>query len=211
MPWRSVLDDSLEIRPARVGDAPAIAALIIEGFGHDFGGKLRTPAGRRVMERIHTLPGRLTGVFVLCPAGGAPIAMAGLRTREAGAQIGWAEDQITMEEFGVLPALWVELRALFSEPPVYYVRGDESFIYNVVVTAAWRGKGAGDRLLEHLHREAERRGKRRVLLEVAANNHHAIRLYQRHGYTIARVRRGLLAWLHLGVAPRLLMAKTLRT
>jgi ribosomal protein S18 acetylase RimI-like enzyme len=204
------LTDNLQIRAARIGDAAAIAALILEGFGQDYGGKLLTPAGRRMMERIHALPGRLTGVFVLCPEGGSPVAMAGLRTREVGAQIGWAEEQITMEEFGIGAALWLELRASLSEPPIYMVRSDEGFIYNVVVTASWRGKGIGDRLLAYLHTEAERRGKRRVLLEVTATNTHAIRLYQRNGYGIVKTRRGLLAMFRIGVPPRLLMAKTLR-
>jgi len=203
------LTDSLLIRPARSVDAPAIAALLLEGFGGEYGGNLRTPAGRRLMERIHALPGRLTGVFVVVPEGGTPVGMAGLRTRESGAQTGWAEEQITMEELGLGPALWLELRATLSEPPTYQVRGDEAFLYNVVVTAAWRGMGVGDRLLRHLHAEAERRGKRRVLLEVAASNQHALGLYQRHGYTIARKRRGVLAWLGLGIPPRLLMSKSL--
>ncbi len=204
------MTDSLQIRPARIGDAPAVAALLLEGFGQDYGGKLLAPAGRRMMERIHALPGRLTGVFVLAPEGHAPIAMAGLRTREVGAQIGWAEEQITMEEFGVGAALWLELRATLSEPASYIVRGDEAFVYNVVVTAAWRGKGIGDRLLQQLHLEAERRGKRRVLLEVSATNQHALRLYERNGYAVVRSRRGFLSLLRLGVPPRLLMAKTLR-
>ena len=204
------MTDNLQIRAARIGDAPTIAALLLEGFGQDYGGKLLTPAGRRMMERIHALPGRLTGVFVLCPEGGAPVATAGLRTREVSAQIGWAEEQITMEEFGVGAALWIELRASLSEPPIYMLRGDEAFIYNVVVTAAWRGKGIGDRLLAHLHAEAERRGKRRVLLEVAATNTHAIQLYRRNGYGIVKTRRGLLSLVRLGVSPRLLMDKTLR-
>ncbi len=204
------MTETLLIRPARTVDAPTIAALLLEGFGGEYGGKLRTPAGRRLMERIHALPGRLTGVVVAAPEGGAPVGMAGLRTRESGAQTGWAEEQITMEELGLGPALWLELRATLSEPPNYQVRGDEAFLYNVVVTAAWRGMGVGDRLLAHLHAEAERRGKRRILLEVAATNKHALGLYQRHGYTIARKRRGLLSWLGFGVPPRLLMSKSLQ-
>ena len=203
------MTDSLQVRPARVGDAAAVASLLLEGFGQDYGGKLLTPAGRRTMERIHALPGRLAGVVVIAPEGGIPVGMAGLRTREAGAQTGWAEEQITMEELGLGPALWLELRASLSEPTSYQVRGDEAFLYNVVVTGPWRGKGVGDRLLHYLHAEAERRGKRRVLLEVAANNHHAQRLYERHGYTVVRKRRGVLSWFGLGVPPRLLMSKTL--
>ena len=205
-----MVDRNFQVRLARSGDAPVVAALLLEGFGQDYGGKLRTPAGQRMMERVHALPGRLTGVFVLEYPGGPPIAVAGLRTREVHAQIGWAEEQITYEEFGVGAAVWLELRASFSEPPAYQVRGDEAFIYNVVVTAAWRGKGAGDVLLDHLHGEAERRGKRQVLLEVAANNQHALRLYERHGYRVVRSRRGVLSWLRLGIPARLLMAKRLQ-
>ncbi len=201
--------DSLQVRPARVGDAAAVASLLLEGFGQDYGGKLLTPAGRRTMERIHALPGRLTGVFVIAAPGESPVAMAGLRTREMSGQLGWAEEQITMEEFGIGAALWLELRASLSEPAMYSVRGDEAFIYNLVVTAAWRGRGLGDCLLDHLHVEAGRRGKQRSVLEVASNNPYAISLYKRHGYDIVRRRRGLLSLLRLGVPPRLLMAKTL--
>ena len=201
----------LTVRPARVSDAAAIAALLLEGFGHEYSGKLRTPAGRRMMERIHMLPGRLTGVVMIEPDGGVPIGMAGLRTREVRAQVGWAEDQITMEELGIGPAVWLELRASLSEPGTYNPRGDEAYIYNVVVTASWRGKGAGDRLLEYLHVEAERRGKRCVLLEVVSTNLYARHLYERHGYRVVRERRGLLTLLHVGVPPRLLMSKLLRT
>ena len=201
--------DSLQVRPARVGDAAAVASLLLEGFGQDYGGKLLTPAGRRTMERIHALPGRLTGVFVIAAPGEPPVAMAGLRTREMSGQLGWAEEQITMEEFGIGAALWLELRASLSEPPVYSVRGDEAFIYNLVVTASWRGRGLGDCLLDHLHAEARRRAKQRIVLEVASNNPYAINLYKRHGYDIVRRRRGLLSLFRLGVPPRLLMAKTL--
>ena len=200
----------LTVRPARPGDAAAIADLLLEGFGHEYSGKLRTPAGRRMMERIHTLPGRLSGVFVLTLDGGPAIGMAGLRTREVRAQAGWSEDQITIEELGIGPALWLELRASLSEPGSYQPRPDEAYIYNVVVTAPWRGKGISDRLLDYIHTDACRRGKQRVLLEVVSTNLHARHLYERHGYTVLRQRRGLLSLLRLGVPPLLLMSKPLR-
>jgi ribosomal protein S18 acetylase RimI-like enzyme len=203
------LSDNFVVRPARLDDAKAVAALLLEGFGNEYGGTLLTPAGRHMMERIHALPGRLTGIFVLSPPEGDPIAVAGLRTREVRAQAGWAEEQITIDELGLGRAIWLELRASLSEPSTYQPRGDEAYIYNVVVTRSWRGKGAGDRILEFLHGQAERRGKRRVLLEVVATNYHARRLYERHGYRILRSRRGLLSVFRLGVPPRLLMAKDL--
>jgi ribosomal protein S18 acetylase RimI-like enzyme len=203
------LGDSLVVRPARIDDARTIAALLLEGFGHDYGGALLAPAGRQMMERIHALPGRLTGVFVVAPTGGQPVAIGGLRTREVRAQTGWADEQITIEELGLSRALWLELRASLSEPPTYQPRGEEAYIFNVVVTHSWRGRGVGDQLLAHLHAEAERRGKRRALLEVVATNQYARRLYQRNGYSILRSRRGLLSMLRLGIPPRLLMVKQL--
>jgi ribosomal protein S18 acetylase RimI-like enzyme len=199
------VSDDLVVRPARVADAAAIAALLVEGFGHEYGGL----AGQRMMQRIHTLPGRLTGIVVLESPAGDVVAMAGLRTREVRPPSGWAEDQVIFEELGIGRAIWLELRASLTEPPTYLPRGDEGYIYNVVVTHAWRGKGAGDRLLAFLHAEAERRGKRRVLLEVVATNAFARRLYERHGYQVERTRRGLLSLLRLGVPARLLMVKTL--
>ncbi len=205
-----MIDDSVIVRPARVSDASAIADLLLEGFGHDYGGKLRTPEGRRMMERIHKLPGRLAGIFVVSVAGGPAIAMAGFRTREVRSMLGWMEEQITIEEIGLGTALLLELRASLSEPGSYHPQGDEAYLYNVVVTAAWRGKGISDHLLEYLHQEAERRGKRRVLLEVVATNGWARRLYERQGYTVVRTRRGLLSLLRLGIPPRLLMARNLR-
>jgi ribosomal protein S18 acetylase RimI-like enzyme len=192
-----------------MADAAAIAALLIEGFGHEYGTNLRTPEGRRMMERIHKLPGRLTGIFVVSIAGSPPVAMAGFRTREIRSSQGWMEEQITIEEIGFGTALLLELRASLSEPGTYQPQADEAYVYNVVVTAAWRGKGISDHLLGFLHHEAERRGKRRILLEVVATNTPARRLYERLGYRVIRTRRGLLSLLRLGVPPRLLMAKTL--
>lgn len=203
------MGDSLVVRPARIDDARTIASLLLEGFGHDYGGALMTPEGRHMMERIHALPGRLTGVFVAAPTGGPPVAMAGLRTREVRAQVGWADEQITIEELGLPRALWLELRASLAEPPTYQPRGEEAYIFNVVVTRSSRGQGVGDRVLAHLHAEAERRGKRRALLEVVATNQYARHLYERNGYSILRSRRGLLSVLRLGVPARLLMAKQL--
>jgi [ribosomal protein S18]-alanine N-acetyltransferase len=50
--------------------------------------------------------------------------------------------------------------------------------------------GLGARLLEALLAEAERRGQRRVLLEVRSDNGPAQRLYERYGFTRSAVRRG---------------------
>src|SRR4051794_17724581 len=106
------VSDDLIVRPARMVDAAAVAALLVEGFGHEYGGL----GGQRMMQRIHALPGRLTGLVVVEASSGEVVAMAGLRTREVRPPLGWSEDQIIFEELGIARAIWLELRASLTEP-----------------------------------------------------------------------------------------------
>ncbi len=197
------------IRPAVRSDAPAIASLLLEGFGHEYGGLLRRRGGRRFIERIHALPGRLQGLLVAVDETNTPIGVAGMRTREFQPRSDGAEERAMFEELGVGTALWLDLRAALTEPPAYRPRGDEAYIYSVSVTATWRGQGVATTLLEALHDRARSYNKRFALLEVAANNHGALKLYERLGYTTIKRRHGLLAWLPLGAPPLLLMRKHL--
>lgn len=203
------MTDSPRVRPAHVTDSAAIAALLVEGFGHDYGGPSHMEAVQRMMQRIHALPGRLRGMYVAVDGADTPIGMAGLRSLELRPASDWPEEHITLEELGFTRTFWLELRAELVEPRTYRIRADEGFIYGVVVTAAWRGRGIGELLLTTLHAEAWNRGKRRMLLEVVANNTPAVHLYRRLGYQVVKRRRGLLSFLRLGVPPRLLMARTL--
>ena len=70
---------------------------------------------------------------------------------------------------------------------------DEAFVQTLAVAPAAQGRGLGSRLLLALLAEAERRGRRRVSLEVRADNAPAQRLYARHGFTRTGVRRGYYA------------------
>ncbi len=197
------------IRLARTSDSAAIAALLVEGFGHDYGGALIGLAGQRMLERIHALPGRLNGMFVAADSTDRPIGMAGLRTTELRPTTNWQEESIQLEEFGIARAFWLELRADLTEPSNYQLRPDEAFVYSVVVTASWRRSGVADALLHVLQHEAWSRGKRRIALEVVATNTAALRLYERQGYVLVKRRRGLLSLLRLGVPPRLLLTRSL--
>jgi ribosomal protein S18 acetylase RimI-like enzyme len=188
-------------------DVPAIASLLLEGFGHEYGGMLRQRAGRRFIERIHALPGRLSGMVVAVDALDEPIGVAGLRTQELRPRYDGAEEQAMFEELGIGSSILLDIRAALTEPPPYHPRGQEAYIYSVSVTQAWRGYGVGDSLLHFLHERAHQLGKVRVLLEVMENNEPARRLYVRHGYTILRRRRGLLAWIPFGAPSLLLMCK----
>lgn len=197
------------VRPAIRADVPAIAGLLLEGFGHEYGGMLRQRAGRRFIERIHTLPGRLSGMVVAVNDANIPIGVAGLRTRELHPRYDGAEEQAMFEELGIGSSILLDLRSALTEPPPYHPSRMEAYIYSVSVTQDWRGRGVGDGLLTFLHQRARDLGKSRVLLEVVATNMPARRLYTRHGYIILRRRRGLLAWLPFGVPALLLMCKTL--
>ena len=67
---------------------------------------------------------------------------------------------------------------------------DEAAVQNIAVRRDRQRQGVGDALLVDLLTEANRRSVTRVFLEVAVDNHSAQRLYRRHGFTPAGVRRG---------------------
>ncbi|WBC12432.1 ribosomal protein S18-alanine N-acetyltransferase [Micromonospora sp. WMMA1998] len=67
---------------------------------------------------------------------------------------------------------------------------DEAWVQNVAVRRDAQRRGIGRLLLEALLAEAARRGVRNTLLEVAADNGPAQRLYATHGFEPIGVRRG---------------------
>ena len=62
------------------------------------------------------------------------------------------------------------------------VTGAEAWIQNIAVRGDRQHRGIGRSLLEALLVEADRRGARPVLLEVAVDNAKAQRLYDRYGF-----------------------------
>lgn len=205
----AVAYDSFVVRPAVRKDIATIAGLLLEGFGHEYGGMLQHRAGRRFIERIHELPGRLSGVVVAVDPSDTPIGVAGMRTRELRPRLDGGEEQVRFEELGIGSSILLDVREALMSPPPYQPRGHEAYIYSVTVTKPWRGRGVGAGLLDYLHQRARTLGKTSALLEVVETNAPARRLYARHGYTLVRRRRGLLAWLPVGVAALLLLQKQL--
>ncbi|ADL48948.1 ribosomal protein S18-alanine N-acetyltransferase [Micromonospora aurantiaca] len=67
---------------------------------------------------------------------------------------------------------------------------DEAWVQNVAVRRDAHRRGIGRLLLEALLAEAARRGARSTLLEVAADNAPAQRLYATYGFEPIGVRRG---------------------
>ncbi|MEV4200835.1 ribosomal protein S18-alanine N-acetyltransferase [Micromonospora globbae] len=67
---------------------------------------------------------------------------------------------------------------------------DEAWVQNIAVRRDAQRRGIGRLLLEELLAEAARRGARRTLLEVAADNAPAQRLYAAYGFEPVGIRRG---------------------
>lgn len=199
----------ITVRPAQRNDIPVIADLLLEGFGHEYGGVLLHRSGRRFIERVHALPGRLNGMAVAVDTSDRPVGVAGLRTRELRLRMDSGEQQIMFEELGVWSSILLDLRESLMAPPPYQPTGSEGYLYSVSVTQPWRGQGVGDALLDFLHEQGRTLGKKTVLLEVSEANRPARRLYERHGYTLLRRRRGPLAWIPLLSPPLLLLHKQL--
>lgn len=66
---------------------------------------------------------------------------------------------------------------------------DEIHINNVAIRPAFRGRGIGTALMQHVLLEARRLGAKRATLEVRASNDAARRLYERLGFYVAATRR----------------------
>jgi [ribosomal protein S18]-alanine N-acetyltransferase len=70
------------------------------------------------------------------------------------------------------------------------VTDGEAWVQNLAVRGDRQREGIGATLFEALLAEADRRGVRAVLLEVAVDNVAAQRLYDRYGFEAVGVRRG---------------------
>ncbi len=205
----SRLIEQAQVRPARPTDAPVIAALLVEGFGHEYGGLWGRPSGQRAIERTYLLPGRLRDVIVAVDAGDVPVGVAGLRTSDMYASWEPQEQLILHQEFGLWHMLKLEVLSSLIDAPPYQVKRHEGFVYSVAVTAAWRRRGVAVTMMERLHQMARERGKTVAVLEVVERNEGARRLYEQLGYHVRKRRRSLLGWLPWGASPRLLLEKHL--
>ncbi len=67
--------------------------------------------------------------------------------------------------------------------------GTVADIMTLAVAPAYQRCGLGERLVSELLRRAAQRGAASVLLEVRADNHAALRLYERRGFERVAVRR----------------------
>jgi [ribosomal protein S18]-alanine N-acetyltransferase len=66
---------------------------------------------------------------------------------------------------------------------------DQLELFNICVSVAEQGKGYGRLLLQHFLAQGKLRGATEALLEVRANNHRAIALYQHTGFSADGLRK----------------------
>lgn len=70
---------------------------------------------------------------------------------------------------------------------------DEAHITNIAVRRAYRGRGLGKAVMQHMIDKARARGAKRMTLEVRENNTVAQTMYAAFGFTQAGIRRGYYA------------------
>lgn len=71
-----------------------------------------------------------------------------------------------------------------------YAALDEGEITNVAVAPEARCRGVGQRLIEEIKKEAEKKSVVQIILEVRVSNNSAIRLYRRNGFVSCGIRKG---------------------
>ena len=87
--------------------------------------------------------------------------------------------------------------------------GDETELITVAVEPKWRGKGIGRSLLRAAFADLMYKPARRILLEVAADNPAAVKLYRSEGFAEIGRRDGYYARANGAPATALVMARDL--
>jgi len=72
---------------------------------------------------------------------------------------------------------------------------DRAYLYSFRVRAEYRGMGLGTRILDVVESDLQQRGFRFVSLNVAKDNWHARKLYERRGYRIVAHEPGIWSYL----------------
>jgi len=72
---------------------------------------------------------------------------------------------------------------------VVMLASDEAHLLNLSIAAEWQRRGHGSQLLQRLCEAARAQGARLMFLEVRPSNAAGLRLYERHGFQPAGLRR----------------------
>lgn len=199
----------LQIRPARLADLPAMAAVLQDAFS----GKMRAIFGSNrqkvvaLLEAIYSGPVRrgYDGVLV-ADRGGRIVGTLIIEPLLHTADENRVFESLAVRELG-LPRM---LRAAFmlwllSHKP----EPDEAYISDVGVATDCQGEGIGGQLMAYAEQWARARGRTRLTLWVAADNARAIHVYEKAGLAITRTRASWLARLTYGIRRWHFMEKSL--
>lgn len=100
----------------------------------------------------------------------------------------------TLDKMRAIPAVWFDSQ--ITRQVVVTAGQDNAFgvleqmddgarLHSLYVRSAVRGTGLADAIVSHLCAEAARRGIAQLSLGVLEDNRRAVRLYERHGFTMA--------------------------
>ncbi|MET9605131.1 GNAT family N-acetyltransferase [Streptomyces sp. NPDC006512] len=186
------------------GAEERVAELYWEAFGRKLGAALGSAAAGRRFIAAHLHRDR---ALTALAEDGRVLGVAGYQL--AGRGLVGGDAAAVRAQYGQVRGLYrVFLLALLERTPA---RG-ELVMDGIAVDPAARGRGIGGLLLDGIEEVAAERGCRRIRLDVIAENPRARALYERRGFTAARVRRtpwlrdvlgfGAVTTMHKAVAAR---------
>jgi GNAT superfamily N-acetyltransferase len=204
--------EQFTVRFADVGDDPAIAALVVEGFLDKFrpifGGRM--DRSLRIMEKWVTLEHASGGVTSLVTEGYSSTELAG----SVGVRTAPSREDILARglwrsltrNLGFPRAMWAT--TLLSYPR-YSHTSAEAYVERLVVSPSYRRQGIARGLLSAAEDLARDTGKATVGLHVSGNNLAALRLYESEGYSVMGRQRSFLTSYFLDIREWLYLQKTL--
>jgi ribosomal-protein-alanine N-acetyltransferase len=110
----------------------------------------------------------------------------------------WSKDLFLKELHSKLSKIFIATSNLSGKPRVLgYISlwfiGDEVQVLNLACHPDFRRRGVASTLLEHSLSFYQKRGAKRVFLDVRRSNHEARSLYRRYGFKPIGVRKGYYA------------------
>jgi len=111
------------------------------------------------------------------------------RLQALGDVIMWVVD---MPEYGLIGQLFIQL---YGPNQIQNSKTKYAYIYGFRIRPDYRDKGIGSLLLKSVESDLDRRGFKRISLNVARDNDAARRLYEREGYRVVAPEPGIWSYL----------------
>jgi ribosomal protein S18 acetylase RimI-like enzyme len=111
------------------------------------------------------------------------------RLQELGDVIMWI---VELPAFGLIGQLFIQL---YGPDQIQTSKKKYAYIYGFRIRPNFRGIGIGSHFLQSIEGDLERRGFKRILLNVARDNDDARRFYEREGYQVVAPEPGIWSYL----------------